>query len=213
MFTHLLEDRKFASSISCLNFDEGHFIVTSGEPDKENKIFRIEYSKCFEIRLRLSVKTPCTVFSATMPQEIQDKILKSLKLPTDPSKTSFITLSTNRPNLCFAVRQITGALSNVSNLDFLTSRPYHPPLARFKKTLIFVQTKSLAGLVERHLLRSLPGIVRRIHSNMSDQYQEEAINDFIDPNGRTLVLVCTSLLSNVSYTIFLTKRYHYLIIF
>lgn len=133
MFTHLLENQQFASSISCINFDEAHFIVTSGEPDKENKIFRIEYSKCFEIRLRLSLKTPCTVFSATMPPIIQDKILKSLKLPTDVSKTCFISLSTNRPNLCFAVKKLTGTLANLSNLDFLVSRPYHPPIVLKKK--------------------------------------------------------------------------------
>lgn len=198
MFTHLLENQKFASSISCINFDEAHFIVTSGEPDKENKIFRAEYSKCFEIRLRLSLKTPCTVFSATMPPVIQDKIIKSLKLSTDVSETCFISLSTNRPNLCFAVKKITGSLANLSNLDFLTSRPYHPPMARLKKTLIFVPTRPIGRQVERYLLLRFPGIVKRIHSLMSPRYKKETINEFMDPNGRILVLVCTSLLSNVS---------------
>lgn len=200
MFTHLLEDQSFASSINVINFDEAHFIVTSGEPDKENKIFRVEYSKCYEIRLRLPLKTPCTVFSATMPSKIQDRILESLKLPTDPSETSFISLTTNRQNLSFAVRKLTRPMTDMSNLDFLVpkSKSYHPPMAVYKKTLIFVSTSTSARNVENYLGPRLPGMVKRIYALMSTEYKKQTIADFIDPNGSTRVLISTSLLSNVS---------------
>lgn len=198
MFTHLLEDPAFASSINCLNFDEAHFIVTSGEKDKQGKVFRAEYSRGFEIRLRLRLNTPCTVFSATMSPEVQQKILTSLKLPSDPSKTCFISLSTNRPNLCFAVRELCGPLTDLTNLDFLVQRPYHPPLARFKKTLIFVTTTPLARSVSGYLRGRLPGIVKCVYSAMSDRYKKNTISDFCSPHGQISVLVCTSLLSNVS---------------
>lgn len=198
MFTHLLEDSAFASSINCLNFDEAHFIVTSGEKDKQGKIFRAEYSRGFEIRLRLRLDTPCTVFSATMSPQVRQKILTSLKLPSDPSKTCSIFVSTNRPNLCFAVRELCRPLSDLANLHFLVLQPYHPPLARFKKTLIFVHTTTLARKVSKYLRSRMPGIVKCIYAVMSDRYKKRVINDFCSSHGQTSVLVCTSLLSNVS---------------
>lgn len=55
MFTRLLENQAFVSKIKCLNFDEAHFIVTSGQENKEGKVFRPEFSKGYEIRLRLDL--------------------------------------------------------------------------------------------------------------------------------------------------------------
>lgn len=201
MFTRLLENQSFVHRIKCLNFDEAHFIVTSGEPDKEGNVFRPEYSKGFEILLRLATGTPCAIFSATMPPKVKEQILMSLRIPSDPSKTRFISLSTNRPNLSFAVKKISGRLADLSNLDFLFPDSYHPPLARLKKTLIFVPTTELCLALEEYLEDRIPGAIKRIHASLSAQYKKETTIEFCDPNGPILVLVATTVLSNVSLII------------
>lgn len=198
MFTRLLENPAFVSKIKCLNFDEAHFIVTSGQENKEGKVFRPEFSKGYEIRLRLDLQTPCTVYSATMPADVLDKILESLKIPRDPLKTCFISLSTNRPNLSFAVKKIDGSLSNLGNIDFVLPTLIHPPLVRLKKTLIFVPTTDSALDIEDRLNPRCPGSVQRIHSSLSLQYKEDIINEFNKPNGTISILITTPLLSNVS---------------
>lgn len=199
MFSQLLEHQSFVDRIKCLNFDEAHFIVTSGEPDKEGNVFRPEYSKGFEILLRLATGTPCAIFSATMPPKVKEQILMSLRIPSDPSKTRFISLSTNRPNLSFSVKKISGRLADLTNLNFLLTGLYHPPLVRFKKTLIFVPTTLLCLAVEELLEERFPGLVKRIHSSMSSEYKKEVIQEFCTPNGPVSILVATTVLSNVRH--------------
>ena len=80
MLTRLLEESSFTSRVKCLIFDEAHFIVTSGSPDKEGNVFRIEYSKGYEVRIRLPLDIPCAIFSATMSQDVMNKILASLRI-------------------------------------------------------------------------------------------------------------------------------------
>lgn len=200
MFTRLLEDRVFVSRIKCLIFDEAHFIVTCGHPDIEGNIFRYEYSKGYEIRLRLTAGTPCALYSATMPPRIRDQIFRSLRLSSDPCQTSLITLTTNRPNLTFAVKKLPGPLSRMSNLDFLVPDSYHPPMACIKKTIIFV-TSTLQALDIEDFLHSrvrCPGVVQRIHSSLSARFKSQIVEDFCNPCGRISILVATTVISNVS---------------
>ena len=200
MLTRLLEESGFNSRVKCLIYDEAHFIVTSGSPDKEGNVFRVEYSKGYELRIRLPLNIPCAIFSATMSQEVTDKILASLRIPSDPSETNFILLTTNRSNLTYAVRSLAKSIKDLSNLDFLFPGRIHPPLLPPRKTIIFVPTTDDALCVEAYLQKRLPvQMVARIHASLSRRYKKRVINDFCDPRGSLLVLVSTSLLSNVSY--------------
>lgn len=203
MFTQLLENLDFVSKIKCLNFDEAHFIVTSGEPDKSGKIFRSEYSKCHEVRLRCPANTSCAIFSATLPPKIMNRILDSLRVPHGPPKTCVISLSTNRKNLCFSVRKLEASLSSLGNLDFLFPVSLHPPLALPKKTIIFVTTTTMAMSVEARLkCRLPPGMVERIHASRSDLSKTRITEDFCTSTGNILVLVATSVISNVRLLLF-----------
>ena len=198
MFTRLLEEPQFSSRIKCLIYDEAHFIVTSGQADKEGNIFRTEYSKGYEVRLRLPTNTPCAIFSATMSPEVMDKILTSLRIRKDPEETAFILLSTNRKNLCYAVQPTNGPLVKLSNLDFLFPTPVHPPMPLPKKTLIFVPSTDLALMIEAYLHKHLPReLVSRVHSTRSHRCKKRVIDDFSNPNGTIRVLVATTVISNV----------------
>ena len=199
MLTRLLEEASFTSRVKCLIYDEAHFIITSGQPDKEGNVFRTEYSKGYEIRIRLPLDIPCAIFSATMSQEITTKILNSLRISVNNSNTSFIRLTTNRRNLTYAVRQLDGSLNNLANLDFLFPGPVYPPLLPPKKTLIFVPTTDLALRVESYLQQRLnSALVSRVHASRSNRCKKRVIDDFCNPSGQTQVLVATSVISNVS---------------
>lgn len=139
-----------------------------------------------------------------MPPDVKAKILKSLRLSSDPLRTRFISLTTNRPNLCFAIKKIPRPLSDVSNFDFLLPGLYHPPMVAFKKTLIFVPSKTIAMAVEERLAKRLPGAVKRIYSLMSDSYKKRWTADFLKPDGEVSILIATTLLSNVRLLVFFT---------
>lgn len=198
MFSRLLEDNAFVKKIRCIIYDEAHFIVTSGQPDKEGNVFRPEYAKGYELRLRLPLKIPCAIFSATMSQTVMNQILKSLRIPANDPNTRYISLSTNRKNLTYAVRPILGSYTDLANFDFLVPLPVHPPLTLPKKTLIFVSNKDLALRLEPYLSRRLPkGAVSRIYSSFTAEYKEQVIKSFLDPSGPMLVLITTDVSSNV----------------
>ena len=200
LFSRLLERQAFLDRIKCVNFDEAHFIVTAGEADKEGNVFCPEYAKGYDLLIRLKTGTPCTLFSATMSKLVLGKIMKSLRLPTCTSKTTYLNLTTNRPNLCFAVQKLNGPLSKLSNLDFLIPSAYHPPMAPLRKTLIFVPTTDDSINLERRLNKLFPGttVAQRIHASLTAEYKTEIIEDYMGPQSKPPILITTTLLSNVS---------------
>lgn len=199
MLTRLLEEPAFTSMVKCLIYDEAHFIVTSGLPDKEGNVFRSEYAKGYEVRLRLHSSVPCALFSATLSKAVLKKVLASLRISDDPQQTAFIFLSTNRKNLCYAVKEIKGSLANLSNLDFMFPSIVHPPMLPPKKTLIFVPTTQLTLEIESYLQYRLPQeMVARLHASRTGEIKKDIIADFCNPEGNILVLVTTTMISNVS---------------
>lgn len=197
MLTRLLEHQTFKNRVRGLLFDEAHFIVTAGKPDTEGNVFRPEYAKGYEIRIRLNSDTSTMVFSATMPPDILKQIMASLRIPSEPSRTSLLTLTTNRPNLTFAIKKASGTLSNLAELDFLIPKAHHPPMSRSRKTLIFVPTTKLTMAVSQYLNTKLPGIAQRIHSTLSTEFKHQIIEEFHKKDGRFSILVATTVLSNV----------------
>ena len=122
-----------------------------------------------------------------------------------PNNTTYIKLSTNRPNLLHAVIPMVGDINNFANLDFLVPTSYHPPMAPIEKTLVFIESKLKSGYLTRYLLRRFSKAwcknrpIRHIHSGMSKEHNNEAYESFKDPNGACIILVATSSASNVMY--------------
>lgn len=75
-------------------------------------------------------------------------------------------------------------------------------MVAFKKTLIFVPSKTIAMAVEERLAKRLPGAVKRIYSLMSDAYKKRWTTDFLKPDGDITILIATTLLSNVRLLVF-----------
>ena len=207
MFSRLLENQAFRSRIKCVNFDEAHFIVTAGEPDKEGNVFRPEYANGYDLLIRLKAGTPCTLFSATMPKKILDKVMKSLRLPTSTSKTTYLNLTTNRPNLYFAVQELKTPVSRLSNLDFILPASYHPPMAPLPKTLIFVPTTDFSVDLEERFNKMFPGttIAQRIHASLTPGWKRQIIDNYTGLESKPPILITTTLLSNVSLIIIINQ--------
>ncbi|KAG6819010.1 hypothetical protein H0H93_016411 [Arthromyces matolae] len=131
---------------------------------------------------------------------IIETIRTSLHMKEDD--TSIIKMSTNRPNLVYAVRPMIGTVRNFQNLDFLIPHPYHPPMDFLFKTIIFIDNKLLTAEIASYLNNLLPPAhaamkpVRHYHSNMSNEYLKQTFESFRDPEGVVRILVATSCASN-----------------
>lgn len=189
--------------IGWLNVDEAHFIVTAGEPDEKGVIFRPEYSKIFEVIMRLPEGTACALYSATLARQTLSKVLTSLRIPAhDSLKTSLFMLSINRPNLTFAVDKIDETNTEIKKLAFLIPKPFKP----LPKIVIFVDSVNDAIEIEKYLLSILPEkerkarAVRRLYASMSVRYKVNTMEEFSKPDGVVRILVTTSATSNVRST-------------
>jgi ATP-dependent DNA helicase RecQ len=88
----MLKDHNFIKRIGFFFIDEAHFIVTAGEPKPGEKLaFRTAYGKLAEVLLQLPVDVLVALFSATLPQEMLQRIIKSLNLPRDLTDTFMLT--------------------------------------------------------------------------------------------------------------------------
>lgn len=199
----MLKDQKFVKRIGFFFVDEAHFIITAGEPKLGEKLaFRTAYSKLAEVLLQLPVGIPVALFSATLPQAILHRIIKSLNLLTDMTDT--LLLTTNRPNVSHTVIPMVDSIKNFSNLDFLVSQPFHPPMSYPPKSLIFIDHKLSTAAVARYLNARLPEAVRRVfkfrhlHSSMSVEYNQMVFDEFRKPDGLVQGIVATSGASTVT---------------
>ena len=88
----MLKDHNFIKRIGFFFIDEAHFIVTAGELKPGEKLaFRTAYGKLAEVLLQLPVDVFVALFSATLPQEMLQRIIKSLNLPRDLTDTFMLT--------------------------------------------------------------------------------------------------------------------------
>ncbi|KAG1750538.1 P-loop containing nucleoside triphosphate hydrolase protein [Suillus paluster] len=150
-----LKDPTFTKCIGFFFIDKAHFIITAGEAQIGEKLpFRPAYGKLAEVLIQLPVDVPVALFSATLPLQTLEKVLKSLNLPRD--KMDVIKLSTNRLNIMHAVIPMLDSIKNFSNLDFLIPFPFHPPMSYPPKCLIFIDHKLRTAGVARYLNGCLP---------------------------------------------------------
>ncbi|KAG1744113.1 uncharacterized protein EDB91DRAFT_1080914 [Suillus paluster] len=109
-------------------------------------------------------------------------------------------LTTNRPNINIShmVIPMVDSIKNLSNLDFLVSVPFHPPMSYPPKSIIFIDHKLSTAAVARYLNTRLPEAVRRVfkfqhlHSSMSTEHNEMVFNEFRKSNGLIQGVVATS---------------------
>ncbi|KAG2101293.1 uncharacterized protein F5147DRAFT_639693 [Suillus discolor] len=113
-------------------------------------------------------------------------------------------LTTNRPNISHAVIPMVDSIKNLSNLDFLVSVPFHPPMSYPPKSIIFIDHKLSTAAVARYLNARLPEAVRHVfkfrhlHSSMSTEHNEMVFDEFRKSDGFVQGIVATSGASTVT---------------
>ncbi|KAF8215383.1 hypothetical protein K438DRAFT_1955364 [Mycena galopus ATCC 62051] len=115
----------------------------------------------------------------------------------EPAKTVSIELTTNRPNLVYAVIPMIGTVANLSNLDFLLPLSFPPNFVLAQKSIVFFDNKRKSSALAAHLNSKLPTVLaakqpfRVYHSSMSKPYLEAIAASFKDPNGEVKCLIAT----------------------
>ncbi|KAF8143438.1 P-loop containing nucleoside triphosphate hydrolase protein [Mycena galopus ATCC 62051] len=200
-FAKLLHDPKWTKHVKLLQIDEAHFIVTAGKAKGKEAVFRPSFSNLGErLRIHLPASTPCTAYSASLPPQIMNTVKSTLRM--EPSKTITIELTTNRPNLVYAVIPMIGTVANFSNLDFLLPLSFPPNFVLSQKSMVFLDNKRKSPALAAHLNSKLPTALaarqsfRVYHSSMSKPYLEAIAASFKNPNGDVKCLIATEAASN-----------------
>jgi superfamily II DNA helicase RecQ len=202
----LIKTPSFTNSVGLFLIDEGHHIVTDGQPHGNDPPHRPAYGKLGDVRVQLPAGTPCGIFSATLPPPVKTYIRSDLRMKE--GKTVEINLCTNRPNIVQAVIPMVGNISNLSNLDLLVPVPYHPPMALLQRGIIFLDHKLSTAKVADYLNDRCPpgmretGPFRHLHSGMSQDYIDMIYEAFKQPGSHIRMIVTTTAGSHVSHNIF-----------
>jgi hypothetical protein len=193
------QDGLFVKRIKRVHVDEAHNIYTAGLPHHGEDAFRPAYSKLGELRVLLSKGTTFQALSATLPPHILSAIKHELLIPSDNLS---LTLSTNRPNITYAVSPLIGGPRNFHNFDCLIPPNYTPPMI-IPKTLIFHDNKLEAVDAAAYNNSRLPkalqthGVVKHYHSDMSPEYLQQTYEDFASDTGSCRILHATAGASTV----------------
>src|SRR6267154_6031340 len=107
-------------------------------------------------------------------------------------------------SISHAVIPVVDSIKNLSNLDFLVSVPFHPPMSYPPKSIMFIDHKLSTAAVARYLNARLPEAARRVfkfrhlHSSMSMEHNEMVFDEFRKPDGLVQGIVTTSGASTVT---------------
>ncbi|KAF8178384.1 hypothetical protein K438DRAFT_1769569 [Mycena galopus ATCC 62051] len=135
--------------------NEAHFIATAGQSKGKEAAFRPSFSDLGErLRVHLPATTPCTAYSASMPPQIMNLVTSTLRM--EPYKTVKIELTTNRPNLVYAVIPMVGSIDNFTNLDFLWPDSFPPNFILRQKSIVFIDHKRKAARLAEYLNAKAP---------------------------------------------------------
>lgn len=196
----LRQDQSFRNKIRRVHVDEAHNIFTAGLPHHGEAAFRPAYGKLAEFRVLLPKGTPFQVLSATLPPRILLAITWELMiLPNHET----LQLSSNRPNITYAMIPLKGSLRDFRNFNCLIADDFRPPM-EIPKTLVFHDCKQDATNTAAYTNSRLPkqlqdrGIIKHYHSDMSAEYLKQTYRDFSDPNGHCRILHATAGASTVS---------------
>jgi len=195
------KDRQFRKRIVRLHIDEAHSIHTAGLEHYGIPAFRPAWGRLDRLRIKLSKSLTVQALSGTQPPHIKKKIIEHLLF--DEEKLCSIKLSSNRPNMTYAMHPIVGELSDFRNLDFLIPEPC-PPNLQLSKTLLFHDNLNECTAAALHVKNRLPkelrskGIVKHYHGGMSKRYLTKVYEDFSNPEGACRILHATEGASTVS---------------
>jgi superfamily II DNA helicase RecQ len=193
------QDGAFIKKIKRVHIDEAHNIYTAGLAHHGEEAFRPSYGKLGQFRVLLSKDTTFQALSATLPPHILSAVKRELLIRSDHLS---LTLSTNRPNITYAVTPLIGGLRNFHNFDCLIPPNYTPPMI-IPKTLIFHDNKLEAVDAAAYNNSRLPkalqthGVVKHYHSDMSSEYLQQTYEDFASDSGNCRILHATAGASTV----------------
>ncbi|KAG1790241.1 uncharacterized protein HD556DRAFT_1446377 [Suillus plorans] len=193
------KDSIFIKRIKRVHIDEAHNIYTAGLPHHGEEAFRPSFSKLGELRVLLAKDTIYQALSATLPPHILSVIKWELSVPSNHLS---LTLSTNRPNIVYAITPLIGGTRNFHNFDCLIPPNYTTPMI-IPKTLIFHDNKQeavdAAAYNNSHLPKALQnrGVVKYYHSDMSAEYLQQTYEDFASDSGSCRILHATAGTSTV----------------
>lgn len=128
-----------------------------------------------------------------------------------------IHLTSNRPNITYAIHPVVGSLSDFRNLQFLIpeSGGYSFDPKRIPKTIVFHDNIQEATNAAKYMNSLCPEPMRNLqiakhyHSVMSSAYLERTFQDFASSDGTTRILHATSGASTVGliYLVFISLVY------
>jgi superfamily II DNA helicase RecQ len=191
-FAQVLRNPHFSKLVKRVHVDEAHSIYTAGISLYGQPPFRSAWGKLGELRFVLPKNTPLQALSGTFPPHIVRCVREQLLFHSD---NVTIHLTSNQPNITYAVHPIVGSLKIFQNLQFLIpeheDQPFDPK--RIPKTIVFHDDPQEAANAATYL-NSIQNhqIAKHYHSVMSLAYLERTFQDFASPDGTTRILHATS---------------------
>lgn len=202
-FAQVLRTPSFSRLVKRVHIDEAHTIYTAGIALYGQPPFRSAWGKLGELRLTLPKSTPVQALSGTFPPHIVKCVKDQLLFQSESDTT--IHLTSNRPNITYAIHPVVGSLSDFRNLQFLVpeSGGYSYDPKRIPKTIIFHDNIQEAANAAKYINSLFPEpmrnqqIAKHYHSVMSSAYLERTFQDFASSTGTTRILHATSGASTV----------------
>ena len=171
-FSKLLRKSEFMRNVLSIVIDEAHCVSEWGEN------FRKAFGELGRLRSYVPVTIPFMVTSATLPTHILDNVVQ--KLHISKSRSLFINLGNDCPNITHMVCRLHGAKGDFATLDFILDKcSTGGPLT---KTIVFFESCQLTFKGFKHLQECLPpalqSCVNFLHSLRSIHSKWIVINDF-----------------------------------
>jgi superfamily II DNA helicase RecQ len=173
-FERLLKNQLFMARVVSVVIDEAHCLTEWGE-------FRPEYRELGRLRYILPPSTPLLIASATFTKHALGDVTRLLHMHHD--KTITVHCSSDRPNIEIGIRKIKYAMSSFADLAFLIPdgiKVGDPPPPKF---LVFFDDipNSIAAvhMMRRRLPRELQDKIKWFNSDMSAEYKDETLDDFV----------------------------------
>ena len=171
-FSKLLRKPEFTRNVLSIVIDEAHCVSEWGEN------FRKAFGELGRLRSYVPVTIPFMVTSATLPTHILDNVVQ--KLHISKSRSLFINLGNDCPNITHMVCRLRGAKGDLAALDFVLDEcSTGGPLT---KTIVFFESRQLTFKGFKHLQERLPPALQSrvnfLHSLRSTRSKRIVMNDF-----------------------------------
>jgi len=171
-FSKLLRTPEFTRNVLFIIIDEAHCVSEWG------KDFRKAFGELGRLRSYVPITIPFLVTLATLPPHILDNVVQKLHLGN--SRSVFINLGNDCPNITHMVCRMRGAKGDLVALNFIVDEgSVGGPLI---KTIVFFESRILTYKGCKHLQRLLPpGLQSHItflHSFQSTRSKWIIMNEF-----------------------------------